>query len=530
MSNQDDEFDQPEIKNADDEPDLSSTETKEEAETKGLALKDEGNAALNAGHYAEAVHHYSAALSHLPDNAILLSNRALAYIKLENYGLAIQDATHAIQSDASYPKGYYRRGTAEFALGRAKAARKDFRNVCKLRPKDRDARAKLSACDKAVREAAFAAAILSEESVPLSDTFRAESISVEKGYDGPHPAGDLLDANDPSVEAALFEPGCLPREFVLKAIEHFTNQKVIHKRYVAHLLISAKHYYEKLPSLLEIPIPANGPDENDPTILPRLTVCGDTHGQYYDVMNIFELNGLPSANNPYLFNGDFVDRGSFSVEVILTFLLFKLSDPTCIHLHRGNHETRNMNKIYGFEGEVKAKYDDKIFDLFLEVFSHMPLASVVNNKVFVTHGGLPTEPGVTLSDIQKIPRGCEPPPSGLMSDLLWADPQPFPGKSPSKRGVGYSFGPDITESFLKTNDLQLLVRSHEVKDEGYLVEHGGKTITVFSAPNYCDSMGNKGAFIHFEESCEAKFTQYEAVPHPNVRPMAYAAGMGGLFM
>ena len=114
-----------------------------------------------------------------------------------------------------------------------------------------------------------------------------------------------------------------------------------------------------------------------------------------------------------------------------------------------------------------------------------------------------------------IKRPAEIPRKGMLSDLLWADPQPFPGKSPSKRGVGYSFGPDITESFLKLNDLQLLVRSHEVKDEGYLVEHGGKTITVFSAPNYCDSMGNKGAFIHFDETCEPKFTQYEAVPHPS---------------
>jgi len=93
-----------------------------------------------------------------------------------------------------------------------------------------------------------------------------------------------------------------------------------------------------------------------------------------------------------------------------------------------------MNKIYGFEGEVKAKYDETIFELFLEVFSYLPLASVVGGKVFVTHGGLPTEPGVTLDDIRKIPRGCEPPNEGLMSDLLWADPQPFPGKSPSKRG------------------------------------------------------------------------------------------------
>jgi len=518
----------PEIKNVDDEPDLSLNESAEEAETMGISLKEQGNAALMAGHYTEAVHHYSTALSHLPDNAIILSNRAQAYIKLENYGVAIQDATHAIESDPAYPKGYYRRGSAEFALGKAKAARKDFRHVCKLRPKDRDARSKLSACDKAVREAAFAAAILSDDSVPLSDTLNTSSIQIEKSYDGPHPNGTLLD--DVEAEIALFAPGKLPREFVMSSIERMKDQKSIHKRYVARLLISAKHYYENIVSLLDISLPTLGPSEDHPTKRPRLTVCGDTHGQYYDVMNIFKINGYPSSRNPYLFNGDFVDRGSFSVEVILTFMLFKMSDPTCIHLQRGNHETKNMNKIYGFEGEVKAKYDDTIFELFLEVFSYLPLASVIGGKVFVTHGGLPTEPGITLSDIRKIKRGCEPPASGLMSDLLWADPQPFPGKSPSKRGVGFSFGPDITESFLKLNGLQLLVRSHEVKDEGYLVEHGGKTITVFSAPNYCDTMGNKGAFIHFDDTYEPKFTQYEAVPHPNVKPMAYAAGMGGLFM
>ncbi len=209
----DDEFVQPEIKNADDEPDLSASESKEEAEAKGLALKDQGNQALMAGHYTEAIHHYSTGLSHLPNNAIILSSRALAYIKLENYGLAIQDATHAIEADPTYPKGYYRRGSAEFALGRAKAARKDFRAVCKLRPKDKDARNKLQECEKAVREAAFAAAILSEETVPLSDTFRAESVAIEKSYDGPHPMGELLD--EAEKEAALFEPGKLPRDFVM---------------------------------------------------------------------------------------------------------------------------------------------------------------------------------------------------------------------------------------------------------------------------------------------------------------------------
>jgi serine/threonine-protein phosphatase 5 len=311
-------------------------------------------------------------------------------------------------------------------------------------------------------------------------------------------------------------------------MEHFKNQKLIHKRYVGRLLLSCKNYFESLNSLMEIDIPAESP-EHDPSGEPRVTVCGDTHGQYYDVLNIFEMNGLPSPTNPYLFNGDFVDRGSFSVEVILTFLLWKISDPNCIYLTRGNHETKNMNKIYGFEGEVKAKYDDKIFDLFLEVFSYIPLAAVIDGKVFVTHGGLPTDEKVMLRDIRMIKRGCEPPETGLMSDLMWSDPQPFPGKSPSKRGVGFAFGPDITEKFLERNGLSLLVRSHEVKEDGYLVEHGGKTITVFSAPNYCDTMGNKGAYIHFDKSLEPKYTQYTAVPHPDVKPMAYSAGMGGLF-
>uniref|UniRef100_A0A6V2BPT8 Serine/threonine-protein phosphatase T n=1 Tax=Ditylum brightwellii TaxID=49249 RepID=A0A6V2BPT8_9STRA len=501
----------------------------DDAEAEALRLKDLGNTALSEGHPLVAIQFYSTSLEYSPNNAIVLSNRAMAYIKVENYGLAILDATAAIKADPSYPKGFYRRGTAQFALGKAKAARKDFRSVCKLRPKDKDARAKLKACEKSVTEAAFAAAIMSEAGAPLSETFDVSALVVDAGYDGPHPGGGSEALSDASAEEELFGPGKLPRDFVMAAIEQFRNQKLIHKRYVARLLISAKHYFESLSSLMEISIPTEGPNSSDPSIKPRITVCGDTHGQYYDVLNIFEMNGYPSKNNPYLFNGDFVDRGSFSVETILTYLLFKMSDPECIYLTRGNHETKNMTNIYGFEGEVKAKYDDKIFSLFLEMFGYLPLAATIGDSVFVTHGGLPTEPGVTLDDVRKIKRGCEPPESGLMSDLLWSDPQPFPGKSPSKRGVGYSFGPDIAEAFLKHNNLSLLVRSHEVKDEGYVVEHGGKTITVFSAPNYCDSMGNKGAFIHFEEDLKPKFTQYDCVPHPNIRPMAYAAGMGGLF-
>lgn len=498
-----------------------------DAEEKAMALKEKANAELTKGHFLQAVEVYSEALEYRPTNAIILSNRALAYIKLENYGLALQDADHAIKADPKYAKGYYRRASANFALHHFKLARKDFRTVCKIQPKSKDARAKLAEVEKEIREEAFAKAIEADQTAPLSQSYDPSTIEIPPSYDGPHPDPSGL-LTDMDAEAALLEPGNLSRDFVLECCQRFKDQKLIHRRYVARVLLSARKYFAALPSLVEIGLPSSAP-QHDTAARPRVTVCGDTHGQYYDVLNIFEMNGWPDATNPYLFNGDFVDRGSFSFEVIMTFLLWKLYDPTCIYLSRGNHETKNMNRIYGFEGEIKAKFDDKIFQLFLEVFEWLPLAATIENKIFVTHGGLPVEPGVTLNDVRRIKRGMEPPENGLMSDLLWSDPQPFPGKAPSKRGVGFAFGPDITAAFLDSNDLSLLVRSHEVKEEGYLVEHGGKTITVFSAPNYCDTMGNKGAFIHFDSSLHPKFTQYEAVPHPDVKPMAYAAGMGGLF-
>ena len=495
-----------------------------DAEAKAVAHKDQGNVFLQQGRFPQAIDAYSAGLEFAPTHAVLRSNRALAYHKLENYGLALQDADHAIAADPTYAKAYYRRASANFALHHFKLARKDFRTVVKLKPKDKDGKAKLAAVEKAMREEAFAKAIEAEQTAPLSATLDVRSLDVPVTYTGPHP---VAGSYQPDQDAAVFEPGQMPREFVLAAMEYFKDQQLIHKRYVAQLLISCANFYAKEPTLMRIRLPAAS--GSTAVHEPRVTVCGDTHGQFYDVLNIFELNGMPSKDNPYLFNGDFVDRGSFSVEVILTFLLWKMHDPTCIYLTRGNHETKNMNKIYGFEGEVKHKYDDKIFQLFLEVFSWLPLAAVIEDQVFVTHGGIPVDESVVLEDISNTKRGMEPPESGIMSDLLWSDPQPFPGKSPSKRGVGFAFGPDIAKAFLERNHLKVLIRSHEVKEEGYLVEHEGKTITVFSAPNYCDSMGNKGAFIHLDASMEPRFTKFEAVPHPNVKPMAYAAGMGGMF-
>lgn len=188
--------------------------TDDTAEAKSLELKKTGNDLLVAGKFTDAIKHYSEALEYTPTNAILLSNRAQAYIKLENYGLAIVDADAAIKHDPSYPKAYYRRASAQFALNKFKAARKDLRQVCKLRPKDRDARAKLKDCEKAVREEAFSKAIVSDNTASLSETFDPNVITIESDYDGPHPHPDGM-LSDMEAEESLFQPGNLPIEFVM---------------------------------------------------------------------------------------------------------------------------------------------------------------------------------------------------------------------------------------------------------------------------------------------------------------------------
>lgn len=207
-------------------------------------------------------------------------------------------------------------------------------------------------------------------------------------------------------------------------------------------------------------------------------------------MNIFEKNGLPSETNPFLFNGDFVDRGSFSVECIFTLFGFKLLYPNHFFMSRGNHESINMNQMYGFFGEVTAKYSNTMGEMFTQCYNWLPLCHLLNNRVLVMHGGLFSSDEVTTDDLRKVERNRQPPEEGIMCELLWSDPQHQNGRSPSKRGVGCQFGPDVTNAFLKRNNLDYVIRSHEVKDMGYEIAHDGKCITVFSAPNYCGEISS----------------------------------------
>ncbi|CAL7948752.1 unnamed protein product [Xylocopa violacea] len=309
------------------------------------------------------------------------------------------------------------------------------------------------------------------------------------------------------------DDGKVTLQFMQDLLEWYSKENKLHRKYAYKILLDVKTWFMAQPSLVDITIPDDS----------KFTICGDIHGQYYDLLNIFKLNGLPSETNPYLFNGDFVDRGSFSVECIFTLFGFKLLYPNHFFMSRGNHESATMNRMYGFDGEVRAKYSIRMAELFTEVYNWLPLAHCLNNRVLVMHGGLFSRDDVTLKEIREIDRNRQPPEEGLMCELLWSDPQPQPGRAPSKRGVGVQFGPDVTQNFLAMNNLDYIVRSHEVKNDGYEVGHDGKCITVFSAPNYCDTMGNQGAFITLNgKDMQPHFTSYEGVPHPNVRPMAYA--------
>jgi serine/threonine-protein phosphatase 5 len=379
------------------------TEQVDEVLAAANALKDEGNTFLQQKQYSSAAQKYSEAIELRP-TAVFYSNRAMAMIKLESYGSAILDANESIALDPAYIKAYYRRGSANFALGKTKEARKDFRTVCKLKPKDADAKKKLLACEKAVKAQMFLDAMESEQTAPLSQKLSIDEIEVESSYDGPH-----LEY----VETADGKDAVVTPEFVMQMMDRFKSQKSIHKKYMMQLLVAAVKYLSKQSTLLRVSLPTKSS---------HITVCGDTHGQFFDLCNIFEQGGMPSPTNPYLFNGDFVDRGSFSLEVVVTLLAFKLAMPDALFMLRGNHETKGMNKIYGFEGEVKHKFDDNVMGLFTEVFHWLPLAAVIQDTVFVVHGGLSTanDGAVSLDDINSIQRNREPPESGLMSDLMWS--------------------------------------------------------------------------------------------------------------
>ncbi|KAL5360354.1 hypothetical protein BJX96DRAFT_165093 [Aspergillus floccosus] len=460
------------------------------------ALKVQGNQAFKEHEWPTAVDFYTQAIEKYDREPSFFCNRAQAHIKLEAYGFAIADATKALELDPAYVKAYWRRALANTAILNYRDALKDFKAVVKREPANRDAKVKLAECEKLVRRLEFEKAIEVSDPPSAFEDLDIDAIAVDASYDGARLEKEMT------------------QEFIDDMIERFKNGKKIHRKYAFQIVKAVKDIVYAEPTMVEI-----GVEEGK-----RLTVCGDTHGQFFDLLEIFRLNGYPSDTHAYLFNGDFVDRGSWSTEIALLLYAYKWLRPNGIFLNRGNHETDDMNKVYGFEGECRAKYNETLFKVFSESFSALPLATLIGNKYLVLHGGLFSDDNTTLEDIRKLNRHNQRQPGqqGLMMEMLWTDPQTEPGRGPSKRGVGLQFGPDVTKRFCEKNGLEAIIRSHEVRMEGYEVEHDGRCITVFSAPKYCDATENKGAFIKIGPELKLDFQVFEAVPHPDIKPMTGA--------
>ena len=352
---------------------------------------------------------------------------------------------------------------------------------------------KLAECEQVVKRIAFEKAIAIAEPASAFEGLDIDSMTVPDTYTGAKLGTEMT------------------QDFIDDMITRFKTAKTIHRKYVFQIIHAVYQISMKEPTMVEMEIPKGS----------TLTICGDTHGQYFDLMELFRLSGFPSDTHYYLFNGDFVDRGSWSSEIALLLYAYKWLRPDRFFLNRGNHETDDMNKVYGFEGECKAKYNERTFRLFSESFSALPLATLVGQKYLTLHGGLFSDDKISLNDIRKLDRHKQRQPGqqGLMMEMLWTDPQTAPGRGPSKRGVGMQFGPDVTKRFCEANGLEAVIRSHEVRMEGYEVEHDGRCITVFSAPKYCDSTENKGAYINVGPEYKLDFHKFDAVPHPDIKPM-----------
>lgn len=249
-----------------------------------------------------------------------------------------------------------------------------------------------------------------------------------------------------------------------------------------------------------------------------IKICGDIHGQFTDLLKIFKNYGFPPYTN-YLFLGDYVDRGKNSIETMLLLLAYKIKYPENFFILRGNHESSSINKIYGFFDECKRRYNIKLYRTFNDCFNCLPICAIISDKMFCCHGGI--SPHLQhLDQIRKIIRPCyvadnvgnKNTSSDLLIDLLWSDPASpttinDKGKwLPNDRGISYIFDEILLERFLKQFNLDLVVRGHQVVEDGYEFFSNRKLVTIFSAPNYCSGeFNNSAGVMNVDESLMCSF-------------------------
>ncbi|KAG2224023.1 hypothetical protein INT45_009609 [Circinella minor] len=293
--------------------------------------------------------------------------------------------------------------------------------------------------------------------------------------------------------------------------DHFYREGRLSEEQALYIIEKGSEILKTEPNLLEVGAP--------------ITVCGDIHGQYYDLMKLFEVGGDP-ATTRYLFLGDYVDRGYFSIECVLYLWSLKMWYPDTFFLLRGNHECRHLTDYFTFKIECRHKYTESVYEACMDSFCSLPLAAVMNRQFLCIHGGLSPELQ-TLDDLRSVDRFREPPTHGLMCDLLWADPLEEFGQEKTNelfihnnvRGCSYFFSYHAACAFLERNGLLSIIRAHEAQDAGYRMYRKSKTtsfpsvMTIFSAPNYLDLYNNKAAVLKYENNV-MNIRQFNCTPHP----------------
>ncbi|NXA09871.1 PPE1 phosphatase, partial [Sapayoa aenigma] len=305
-------------------------------------------------------------------------------------------------------------------------------------------------------------------------------------------------------------------------LQAFRNDQLLHAHYVLQLLSETRKLLRLMPNINSL----------STSYSKEITICASLN--VVSVLCFFLQNGLPSHQNRYVFNGDYVDRGENSMEILIILFAFFLLYPNDLHLNRGNHEDHIMNLRYGFTSEVSRKYKDhstQILFLLRDIFSWLPLATIIDSKVLVLHGGISDTTDLNslknvernkLKSLLRLPNSVggkqnqkevfftTRPSKHSILDILWSDPRNQNGCTPNKyRGAGCYFGPDVTANLFKKYNLKMLIRSHEFKQEGYDISHGGKVITVFSASNYYAEGSNRGAYIKLNPELVPRFVQYQ---------------------